>query len=116
GFSHLREIDLDGWKPQDSLTKFCLNLALHPDFCPSLEELSMSGCPEWDVFFIMLERRLMCSINGSKAFKAITLPNLIPQSIMHYMCEILQGKLPDRPSNFDLSLFGKVELLLDREM
>ncbi|PVG04121.1 hypothetical protein CPB86DRAFT_810009 [Serendipita vermifera] len=116
GFPHLREISLETWTLPDSLTKFCLNLALYPDFCPTLEELSMKRCPEWDIFFIMLERRLRWSINGSRALKAVALPSYTPRSLLRFISEIVQGKLPDRPSNFELSLFGKVELLLDREM
>ncbi|PVG04124.1 hypothetical protein CPB86DRAFT_778368 [Serendipita vermifera] len=116
GFPHLRKISLQSQSIPDSLTKFCRNLALYPNFCPALEELSIDECPEWDIFFIMLERRLMWSINGSRALKVVALPAHTPRSLQGFVCEIVQGKLPDRPSNFELSLFGNAELLLDMEI
>ncbi|PVG04122.1 hypothetical protein CPB86DRAFT_202525 [Serendipita vermifera] len=74
----------------------------------------MGQCPEWDIFFIMLERRLIWSINGTRALKAVILPNYTPNRLLSCISQIVQGKLPSCPSDFSLSLFGKVEVLIDR--
>ncbi|PVG03932.1 hypothetical protein CPB86DRAFT_793289 [Serendipita vermifera] len=114
GFPNLREIELRSLNYEGNITKFCHHLALYPDLCPALEVLSIEECPEWDIFFIMLERRILLSANGRTAFKSITLPGYTPRNLLRHICEILQGRLPDRPSNFDLSLLSKADLLLDK--
>jgi hypothetical protein len=116
GFPHLREIFLKCGISQVELTRFCVSLALHPTFCPVLGELYMDQCPEWDIFFIMLERRLMWRINGSQPFRSITLPDHTPRSILRYICDILRGRFPERPSNYDLSLFATFEIISDKTM
>ncbi|PVG03939.1 hypothetical protein CPB86DRAFT_869306 [Serendipita vermifera] len=112
-FPHLREIILNTKSASGSITKFCRRLAPHPNLCPALETLSIDEFPEWDIFFIMLERRLLLGAKGATAFKYITLPASSPLNLLHHVCEILQGRLPDRPSNFDLSLLSKTKALLD---
>jgi hypothetical protein len=38
-------------------TTLCHYLAQYPHSCPELEDLEFHAIPEWDIFFIMLERR-----------------------------------------------------------
>jgi hypothetical protein len=116
GFPHLGEISLKCGISQVELTGFCVSLALYPTFCPNLGALYMDQCPEWDIFFIMLERRLAWSINGSQPLRSIILPDHTPRSIIRYICDILQGRFPERPSNFDLSLFATLEVISDKTM
>ncbi|CAG8725215.1 11443_t:CDS:1, partial [Acaulospora colombiana] len=114
GFPHLREINLEDMGTEGSVTEFFCQVALHPDLCPVLEALSIDECPEWDIFFIMLERRLFLGADRATAFKSITFSFGTPLSILPHIHEILQGRLPNRPSNFDLSRISKVTTLLDR--
>jgi hypothetical protein len=114
-FPHLIEISLKGILRYD-LTGFCANLALYPTFCPALEVLYMDQCPEWDIFFIMLERRLAWSINELKPLKSITIPYRTPGNLLRHICDILQGRFSDRPSNFDLSILATLEVILDNRV
>jgi hypothetical protein len=114
-FPHLIEISLKGVLRYD-LTGFCANLALYPNFCPALEVLYMDQCPEWDIFFIMLERRLAWSINEIKPLKSITIPHRTPSNLLRHICDILQGRFSDRPSNFDLSILATLEVILDNRV
>ncbi|PVG03931.1 hypothetical protein CPB86DRAFT_821953 [Serendipita vermifera] len=113
GFPHLREITIDS-SYLGSVTEFCRDLALYPELCPALEGLCLDECPEWDILFIMLERRLVSGVNGATALKWISLRGDTPRSILIYICKILGGWLPERPSNFDLSLLSKADVLLDK--
>ncbi|PVG03938.1 hypothetical protein CPB86DRAFT_722854 [Serendipita vermifera] len=61
----------------------------------------------------MLERRLIWSTTGTKALKSVALPGNTPRRLLRLVCEILQGQLADRPSNFDLSLSEKISIFLD---
>ncbi|PVG03927.1 hypothetical protein CPB86DRAFT_810460 [Serendipita vermifera] len=87
---------------------------MNPTGLPNLKSLYISGYPEWDIYFIMLERRLMWSSQGSVAFETLEVPGFTHRSLLRHICEILQGRLPDRPTNFELSLIGNAELLLDQ--
>ncbi|PVG00645.1 hypothetical protein CPB86DRAFT_686859, partial [Serendipita vermifera] len=91
-------------------------LAMNSSICPVLESLSLTQCPEWDVYFIMLETRLLGSTSDVPGFKVLHLPSYIPPDLLSITCGVLQGKLPVRPSNFDLSLIGNTEISLDVTM
>jgi hypothetical protein len=115
---HLRELTFRDsavlW--EGNVTRFCYYLARDPEQLPALEALYLEQYPEWDIYFIMLERRLLWSANGSKAFKSIGLPSCTPQKLLVWACEILQGRLPEREDNLELSVFGDVDVLLDETM
>ncbi|PVG03940.1 hypothetical protein CPB86DRAFT_869307 [Serendipita vermifera] len=114
GFPHLREKTLDPLDP-GGINQFCRRLALYPSLCPVLDSLTFDECPDWDIFFIMFEKRLFWSARGTTAaFKSIRLPGYTPRYVLPHICEILQGRLPDRPSNFELSPISKAKTLLDK--
>jgi hypothetical protein len=118
-FDHLRDLSLRSrsyTSEYTDITRFCRNLALQPALCPALERLDLDQCPEWDIYFILLENRLIQSVNGIKPFASVTLPSYTPRSLCCHISEILQNRLPDRPSNSDLSLFGTFPDFLDERM
>ncbi|PVG03952.1 hypothetical protein CPB86DRAFT_694578 [Serendipita vermifera] len=97
-------------------TAICRFLATNTSHCPALEFLSFGQCPEWDIYFIMLESRIINQSRGSTPFKTLELPSNIPPHLLKYVCELLQGRLPIRPSNRELSLMGCMERLFDQKI
>jgi hypothetical protein len=97
----------------DLITRFCRNLAMNPSRLPVLESLSLGHLPEWDIFFIMLERRNITKIQGLSRLKKITLPSHYPKELLGPIHDLIRGRFATRPSNWDLSLAGNLELLED---
>jgi hypothetical protein len=100
-------------KASHSVTSFIKELACRPDSYPSLEEITMIECPEWDILVIMLERRNLLTGPLVKRISNICMPSLYPPSILRIICGLLAGRWTERPSNRDLSLSGNVEIILD---
>jgi hypothetical protein len=97
----------------DSITRFCRNLAMNPTQLPVLESLCLGQLPEWDILFIMLERRNVTKTQGISKLKKITLPSHYPKELLGPIYDLIIGKFATRPSNWDLSFAGNVELLED---
>jgi hypothetical protein len=97
----------------DLITRFCRNLAMNPSRLPVLESLSLAQLPEWDIFFIMLERRNVTKNQGISRLKKITLPSHYPKELFGPIHELIRGRFATRPSNWDLSFAGNMELLED---
>ncbi|PVF97490.1 hypothetical protein CPB86DRAFT_785793, partial [Serendipita vermifera] len=91
------------------VTRICRDLAMHPTWLPALDHLQLFQLPEWDIFFIMLERHVT-------PLKAISLASSYPKELFGPIHSLLQGKFPSRPSNYDLSLSGNMELLCDNSI
>jgi hypothetical protein len=100
-------------KASHSVTSFIKDLACRPDSYPSLEEITMRECPEWDILVIMLERRNLLTGPLVKRVSMICMPSSYPRSILRIICGLLAGRWTERPSNKDLSLSGNVEIILD---
>jgi hypothetical protein len=117
-FSYLRELTLITIPSSIDLnmTRFCSILALDPSKCPALENLTLRQCPEWDIYFIMLENRNLRGSHGAKSFKMLGLPACSPPHLHRHLCDIIKGKVPRRPSNFELSFLGSMEMVLDPTM
>ncbi|PVG03870.1 hypothetical protein CPB86DRAFT_748379 [Serendipita vermifera] len=115
GFPYLRELTLftPRLKVDPNVTKFCTLLALDPSKCPALESLNFSRLPELDIFFIMLENRNLRNTHGSKPLKNLGVPDCSSQHILRHVRDILRGKIPIRPSNFELSFLGSMDMILD---
>jgi hypothetical protein len=97
----------------EHFTRFCKDLALSPYNHPYLEFISSSHIPEWDILFIMLERRNIVPSSNVSPICKLELPNRIPKDVFDALHCLLECKLPQRPSNFDLSLSGSIEIILD---
>ncbi|PVF92485.1 hypothetical protein CPB86DRAFT_717388 [Serendipita vermifera] len=114
---HLKTIILrkrSGFGDVDNgVTSFVHAVACHSDYYPSLEEIVLEECPEWDILMIMLERRNLLASPPIKPIKKITLPSICPPNIRRIIIDILKGKWPQRPSNKDLSPTSCVKSILD---
>ncbi|PVF97155.1 hypothetical protein CPB86DRAFT_874328 [Serendipita vermifera] len=111
----LRELKLSSMPLSitEHFTRFCRDLSLSPHNHPYLESISSSHIPEWDILFIMLERRNLCFLLGVSPIRKLELPNRIPKGVFDSLHCLLECKTPQRPSNFDLSLAGSIEIILD---
>jgi hypothetical protein len=97
-------------------TALCQQLAIHGDRCPSLERLEFSECPEWDIFMIMLERRNCKPDSAVIPIQYIVLPARVPRIIRSAVRERIQGRRSPRPSNYELSLQGNIDILCDSDL
>jgi hypothetical protein len=97
----------------DNISGFCAHLALYPSSCPYLENLSLYGNPEWDILVLMLERRNIIRPSGTSPINRLELPAFCSREIRCILIELIQGRVPDRPSNFELSLGGNVHVFCD---
>jgi hypothetical protein len=100
----------------DGTTSFIRDIACRPDSYPSLEEIRLSECPEWDILMIMLERRNLMTRPNVKRIRKISFLTICPFEIRRIIRTLLQGKWPERPSNWELSMAGNAEIMQDKEM
>jgi hypothetical protein len=100
----------------DPITRFCRNFAMDPSQLPALENLGLVQLPEWDIFFIMLERRNIPKMKGIAKLRKITIPSHYPKELSGPMRDLIRGRFATRPSNWDLSLAGQLDLLEDNTM
>ncbi|KIM33845.1 hypothetical protein M408DRAFT_86294 [Serendipita vermifera MAFF 305830] len=112
---HLTTLNITATYPTigTGVTSVCQQLALYPWVCPALHTLTFGLCPEWDILFIMLEKRNIFSHQDISNFRSITLPVYIPTSLVDYVRDILRGRHVKRPSNYGLSLLGNAQIAFD---
>lgn len=114
---HLRHITLkSGTNSWRNTLEFIQQLALCPNVLPALESLDLSQVPDWDIFFIMLERRNIFADLTISRIRRVKLPWRCPPSLRLPIKELLGGRLVKRPSNYELSIQGNLERILDRYM
>lgn len=121
---HLTTVDFGGTLGRDQLTHgltaLCQEIAISPQNFPSLEKLTSNGFPEWDILFIMLERRNVFVPSDRRKdiskIKCLRFHAQLPISVLKPLTALLGGRLTPRPSNHQLSLAGIAETLLDPNM
>ncbi|CCA72502.1 hypothetical protein PIIN_06439 [Serendipita indica DSM 11827] len=113
GLNSLRHLSL--WS-QSLVTTTIPYLAMHPSELPVLETLDLHACPEWDILFIMLEKRLLTQTYGIKPIENLIFDRAISTRIKHSLASLLAGHIFPRPSNYELSMQGNLELFLDTNM
>jgi hypothetical protein len=96
-----------------SQTFFCGELAKRPEAFPSLECLRMWCFPDWDIFFVMLEKRNFQKNDRISLIRTIAFPVLPSPDIVHAIACRLDGRLSERPSNYDLSRFAQLDEYFD---
>jgi hypothetical protein len=109
---HTRNISPDN-QIMGNITSFIKELACNPFSYPSLEEITLEECPEWDILVIMLERRNLLTGPSIKRITKLNMPSLYPREILRVLCGLLAGRWTERPSNKDLSLAGNAEIIMD---
>ncbi|CAG7849536.1 SubName: Full=Uncharacterized protein {ECO:0000313/EMBL:CCA75155.1} [Serendipita indica DSM 11827] len=108
--SNLRQIML---YPGDE-AGICHELAMHPQGVPRLEEIRLIPPPEWDILFIMIERRLALSVKGLTPISQLTFGCAPPEEIRVPLVSLLKGHITRRLSNYELSVQGNILLVLGR--
>lgn len=82
----------------------------------SLSHVGFRFIPEWDLLFIMLERRNFTTNANITPITTISLPSRLVNAIMKPLASRLGMKLTKRPSNFDLSSTSIAEAYFDRSL
>jgi hypothetical protein len=101
----------------DNASNFLVSLIVNPSACPVLAEIELDDLPEWDLLFIMLERRNRIPISqGVARIETLILPSPIPPTLLAPLTEILAGRFTERPSNRDLSSSALLEVYFDMSM
>jgi hypothetical protein len=95
-------------------------LALRIDSFPCLSRLKLQKFPEWDILFLMLERRNFHQSNSvtilCKLIDSITLPFRPASWIAKPLIDRLGGQLSIRPTNYELSHHAIAPIYFDRDM
>jgi hypothetical protein len=91
-------------------------LASEPEECPFLEKIHFTQCPEWDLLFILLQRRNILHAPHATPISNLVFHSKPPLLVQNLIRQLLKGRYPDMPPLRDLSLAGNAEIMLDREM
>lgn len=97
----------------DFIPVICHDMACRPHSLPALRELELYEAPEWDIFFIMVENRILAAKDGVCALKRVIFHGPIPSSIVRPLSSLVRGYITPRPPNFYLSILGNLECMLD---
>ena len=97
-------------------TQLLYFLATHPCLFPALVTLELTPFIEWDIFFSFLEKRNVNSGGPYAHVQTITFTGRITFGFPELISKLLLGDKVDRPSNFELSWIGNLELLHDFDL
>lgn len=111
-FRALRKLQLTGSRDHSGV--FLVDMIMDPCICPTLTEIGLQFVPEWDLLFLMLERRNR--LQGIARIQTLTLPSPIPLVLLEPLTDLLGGRVANRPSNWDLSFCGCMEEYFDPTM
>ncbi|KAG8785521.1 hypothetical protein FRC15_001206 [Serendipita sp. 397] len=117
-FEHLQSLHLDvvyddDW---DYSTRFCRDLALNLECMPMLKDLSFRELPEWDIFFILLERYNFRTKIGSTRISSISFSGDVPTFLWDPIRGLCDGKFVNRPPNLELCWVDSIDIIYDRTL
>ncbi|KIM19783.1 hypothetical protein M408DRAFT_312272, partial [Serendipita vermifera MAFF 305830] len=93
------------------------SLIFEPRICPLLHEIELDFIPEWDLLFLMLERRnYLPPSHGVSRITTLILQSPIPPTLLAPLAHILSGQFTERPSNRELSLCSFMEGWFDTSL
>ncbi|KIM22293.1 hypothetical protein M408DRAFT_291718, partial [Serendipita vermifera MAFF 305830] len=96
---------------------FLASLIFEPWICPLLHEIKLDFLPEWDLLFIMLERRNHLPPSfGITRITNLILPSPIPLTLLTPLTHILSGQFTERPSNRELCFGSFMEEYFDTSL
>ncbi|KAG8868401.1 hypothetical protein FRC20_003456 [Serendipita sp. 405] len=99
-----------------SASDFCAHLILRPCDFPALEELKFYKVPEWDLLFLMLERRNFLQDQAISKITMVTLSTTVGAILKGPLTSLLRGEFTNRLSNRDLSIVGLGEIYFDETL
>ncbi|PVF96809.1 hypothetical protein CPB86DRAFT_798610 [Serendipita vermifera] len=94
-------------------TSFLRDIACRPESYPSLEEIALDGHIEYDILMIMLERRNLLTGSSIKKITKLHLWKPYLPQFRPVLRALLQCKWVERSTNWELSLAGNAEAILD---
>ncbi|KAG8787560.1 hypothetical protein FRC20_002645 [Serendipita sp. 405] len=95
---------------------FCAHLILRPQDFPLLEQLEFYIFPEWDLLFLMLERRNFLLDQSVLKITTVILPTTLGLILRGSLTSLLRGQFANRLSNHDLSIVGIGEIYFDHSL
>jgi hypothetical protein len=111
----LRKLVLAEWS-REMIPEFCLHFIMRPHDCPSLEYIEFGAIPEWDLLFMMLERRNHTTQYGVSRITTLVFPTAIPYSLLVPTTELLNGRFAIGLSYHDVSISSIAEFYFDTDM
>jgi hypothetical protein len=97
-------------------TSLCIAILYQEEDYPCLSEIKFrQSAPEWDMLFIMLERRNFLTNRRVSRISRVSLP-FIPDGLRAPLASLLRGLYTTRPPNKDLSFEGIIDLIFDKQM
>jgi hypothetical protein len=109
-FTALRKLTIEGHR---YASRHLMTMIASPSQCPLLEEFCIQDTPEWDLVFLMLERRNIRPHISVSPIRALTVPVLPGPSIMKPLVALLGCRSIARPSNTELSSQGFRDIFFD---
>jgi hypothetical protein len=91
-------------------------LACNPSAFPSLKRLGMDSVPEWDILFVMLEKRNFSTLKAAVPITEVKLPSFPAPIILQPLVDRLRRRITERPSNAAISLQSLAEGYADMNM
>ena len=75
----------------------------YPESCPFLRQIQLNDFVEWDILFLMLERRNF-GLVGIQRIQTLTLP-FVPFEYCQYLSCLLEGRLEplEKPSSLEVT-------------
>jgi len=101
----------------DMMGEVFIPFICEPTICPLLSRLQLDFIPEWDLLFLMLERRnYLPQSRRVSRIKTLILRLPPPPHLLLPLMEILAGRFTVRPSNEDISVSSFMEAYFDPNM
>ncbi|KAG8808805.1 hypothetical protein FRC17_003768, partial [Serendipita sp. 399] len=98
------------------VSDFCVSIILRPHDCPSLEQIEFLQYPEWDLLYIMLERRNFLRDARISPIRLVSMPSSIGLALRQPLNSLLRGRFANRCSNQDVSLVAITEVYSDSSL
>ncbi|KAG9028894.1 hypothetical protein FS842_004686 [Serendipita sp. 407] len=97
----------------DYVSEFCRDLTLYSSTMPSMESISFSEPPEWDLLFILLEHYNFRPEVGSCRISTLSIKSNVPSYLVDPLAELCTGRFVKRPPNVELSWVGNMDIITD---
>ncbi|KAG9029079.1 hypothetical protein FS842_004665, partial [Serendipita sp. 407] len=97
----------------DYVSEFCRDLTLYSSTIPSMESISFSEPPEWDLLFILLEHYNFRPEVGSSRISTLSIKSNVPSYLVNPLVELCTGRFVERPPNVELSWVGNMDIITD---
>lgn len=95
-------------------THLCTSLIYNPETCPSLKHLHLSSFVEWDILFLMLQRRNF-EAKGVSKISSLS-QGYVPPILQRSLSALLEGTSVNVLDNDDLQMEATREVICDPNM